>query len=64
MIKECKHKFKPRYNKEWSNTLVEILKTPGLKKCSGGDDKIYLKKETYIYDICVKCGKIIKDDSK
>ena len=61
-MKECKHKFKPRYNKEWTSPVVEIMKTPGLRKISGAQDsEIYLKKETYIYDICVKCGKIIKE---
>ncbi len=61
----CRHKFKPRYDREWTTTLADIIKRPNLKRfklSEGCDSDIYLKKETYIYDICVKCGKTIKKE--
>jgi len=61
-MKECKHKFKARYDKEWSTCLRDIIISGrNVKRVKNGDEP-YLQKETYIYDICVKCGKIVKKE--
>jgi hypothetical protein len=53
-MKNCKHKFEPRYD--------EIL--PAEINFGGGyGGRTFieaLKTKKYIYDICVRCGKIIK----
>ena len=56
-MKECRHKFKPRYNKTWSTVLEGLAEVSGVKVKSAfkGFDP-YLKSEAYIHDICVKCG--------
>ncbi len=54
-MKECRHKFQPRYSREWSTDVADVANT--VSKWSGLDGRAYLKKETYVYDICIKCGK-------
>lgn len=66
--KDRKHKFRPRYDEEYSSLTEENLKllakTGG--KISNSASPLMcersLKRKTYIYDICIKCGKIIKRD--
>lgn len=53
--KEGKHKFKPRYDRE---PPKEIDTLEGSGSVRGFLEIIdSLTKETYIYDICVRCGK-------
>ena len=54
-MKECKHKFKPRYDEV--ETLINITHT---KNISGEDLRNLLIKKVYVKDICIKCGKEIK----
>ncbi len=62
----CKHKFQPRYNHKWSTLIKDIRELAGNRiqnvNCKNMDTA-YLQEERYIYDICVKCGKIIKEVS-
>ena len=55
-MKKCKHKFQPRYNRKWSTDVNDVVKHCGHAKGLYGEP--YLKEETYIHDICVKCGEI------
>ncbi len=57
----CKHKFQPRYSKEWSTILTDMCGHK-VKANRIADEALtpYLKKETYIHDICVKCGTTVK----
>ena len=53
---ECKkNKFKPRYDyifPEWFSRISSI---------KGNSEQLkVLKEKIYIYDICIRCGKIIK----
>ena len=59
-MKQCSHKFKPRYTERWS-TVIEELFGAGHKVETASDASLrpYLKEKTYIYDICTKCGMII-----
>ena len=59
---EHKHKFQPRYSKEWSTDLADIMDVESARgiEFTGRSDR-YLKKQIYVYDICVKCGKTIKE---
>lgn len=53
-MRECKHTFQPRYNREWSTDVRDVAKSKaGWRNLDG---KAYLRKETYLYDICIKCG--------
>jgi hypothetical protein len=63
----CKHKFEARYDETYANPLdhvIEMQKEALLQGCWGGEIQgnftPYLKYKTYIHDICVKCGKIVK----
>ena len=60
-MKPCKHKFQARYDEKWT-TLIEELVTKGQSFNQVGSDvtKPYLKEKNYIYDICIRCGKIVK----
>ncbi len=53
-MKECKHHFQPRYNREWSTDIKDVVKFKA--KWKNLDGRAYLQKETYICDICIKCG--------
>lgn len=53
-MKECKHKFQPRYNRKWSTDIKDVAGT--IAKWDNLNGMAYLQKETYIYDICIKCG--------
>ncbi|KKK90489.1 hypothetical protein LCGC14_2722500 [marine sediment metagenome] len=53
-MKECKHKFEPRYSKEWSTDVKDTVSSKAAWR--GLDGRAYLKKETYVCDICIKCG--------
>jgi hypothetical protein len=60
-MKECKHEFQPRYSKIWTTVAEEATKalnpaTAGKTKIHSASQTPYLKSETYVYDICVKCG--------
>ena len=59
--KPCKHKFEPRYDKEYTTPFTEMM-VHGYqaKKLYDTVNIPYLKKCTYVHDICKKCGKIIK----
>ena len=66
---KCKHKFKPRYTKIYSSLVEEKLAimakcgekiTIGSMPWQAGERT--LKEIRYIYDICVKCGKVIKPE--
>ncbi len=61
-MKQCKHKFTPRYNEIYSTPLLDLKKLLSAHSC----DKVktehnqpYLREKTYICDVCVKCGKIV-----
>ena len=57
----CKHKYQPRYSRKWSTAIKDVLATLN-GKFSGKviNPDPYLQEETYIHDICVKCGDIRK----
>ena len=58
-MKECKHRFQPRYNREWSTMMKDIVSSKNELKANASHcnpSEPYLFRETYIYDICVKCG--------
>lgn len=60
-MKKCKHRFKPRYNEKYTTLLEELVKLK--REVNRLDDKLmvpYLKEKLYIYDICSRCGQIIK----
>lgn len=61
----CKHKFRPRYNRKWS-TLMNDIVTKGISvdHMKGYPGEPYLKEETYIYDICMKCGTTVGENEK
>ena len=53
----CKHKFKPRYNRKWSTTFTDAVNSTGHQGADiSASVKPYLKEETYVGDVCVKCG--------
>lgn len=59
MNKKCEkkgHKFRARYDEKPNEQLIGILKS--FK--SGIDGRSLLYYKVYVYDICVRCGKIIK----
>ena len=59
----CKHKFEPRYDEEYSTGLNDVVESQHRSTeldVGGAVCTSYLKKRTYIHDICVKCGDIIK----
>ncbi|MHA1592374.1 MAG: hypothetical protein ACTSUP_07885 [Candidatus Heimdallarchaeaceae archaeon] len=59
--KPCKHKFQPRYDDKYVTVIEEILSKGQVIEQVGAPLAVpYLKEHTYIYDICIKCGKIIK----
>ncbi len=53
-----RHKFEPRYD----YTLPEGLKIGGfeVKVFPGTDPMAPFKNKTYVCDVCVHCGKIVK----
>ena len=63
MSEQCKHKFRPRYNRKWSTALKDVIDSGRVSHAKHLNDSAYLQSEIYIYDICIKCGKIIKDTS-
>ena len=62
MTKPCKHKFRPRYDEVWTTVIGEMQNSMYEGKTKGGSllAEPYLKEKTYIHDICVKCGQIVK----
>lgn len=58
-MSECKHKFQPRYDKVWSTALNDIGQSSEIRLKSFSNEP-YLKTQTYIYDICVKCGETVQ----
>ena len=60
-MKPCKHKYQPRYNKVWSTPHNDYVSSGHHGKIEGHDIfNSYLKSETYIHDICIKCGDVKK----
>ena len=57
--KNGKHKFRPRYNENWTTSLEEI-NLSSLKEIENGNGMLrpYLKEKTYVHDVCIKCGDI------
>ena len=55
------HKFEPRYSEEDSNLVQQGIY---LKRIQPNTAKELLKNKIYIYDICVWCGKIIKEEKQ
>lgn len=53
-MKKCNHKFQPRYNRKWSTDIQEVVKSK--VAWEGLDGRAYLQEETYVCDICIKCG--------
>lgn len=60
-MKECKHHFEARYTEEESN-LASRLSNVHIQNMEGFRQMLIIKK--HVYDICTKCGKIVKDSSK
>ena len=61
---ECNHVFEPRYNRTWpeamtSEDLMKVMCDETLILEEGMDS---CKNKKYIYDICARCGKIVKDE--
>ncbi len=63
-MKSCKHKYKARYDKVWTTSIVELMKEAAkqnrISKVKSDNIKPYLKSKTYIHDICIRCGDIKK----
>lgn len=56
----CRHKFQPRYDKEWSTALQDCIASNRIKNANFKNmEEPYLRKETYVFDICIKCGIVI-----
>ncbi len=56
-MKPCKHKFQARYDKVWTTDFAEAIKCMASAELVG--DEPYLKSQTYIHDVCVRCGTVI-----
>ncbi len=59
-VKQCKHKYEPRYNEKHTTTLKELGKIGSGCKIYGSEKvaRPYLEEKTYVHDICVRCGDI------
>jgi len=62
-MKECKHKFRPRYDRVWTTVVGEIIARGGKVTKAYDGLEPYVKSETYVHDICVKCG-LVKGKEK
>ncbi len=65
-MKQCKHKFQPRYDEVWSTYFLDAAEHGQefkVKYEGGATLKPYMKKKTYICDICVKCGATVKNET-
>ena len=66
----CKrHKFQPRYSKEWSTVMKDAAENGCDFNAKSSSERHvesinapYLQKKTYIFDICVNCGLIVRGD--
>ena len=60
---ECRHKFEPRYHEKWpkmeSEDIMYVMRNEDLIVEGRIND---CQEKIYVYDICVNCGKIVKDD--
>jgi len=60
--KDGKHKFQPRYDEVYSSVIEELSKIGDLSfnnmPWQSGERGI--KSRTYVHDVCVKCGEIVK----
>jgi hypothetical protein len=55
--KPCKHQYQPRYNRTYTTLAIELLsKLNGTATIPPSASEPFVKTETYIHDICVKCG--------
>lgn len=59
-MKKCRHKYKPRYNRKWTTVLEQVIDKLKEFKLPNSAGTPYMCEETYIYDICVKCGDVKK----
>lgn len=60
MCKPGKHRFYPRYDRKWSTPMNDIVSSnKNVTKVHGKANDSYLKEETYVFDICVRCGQTI-----
>jgi hypothetical protein len=59
MAKDCRHKYQPRYDEQYTTTVLEIVKASKyrIESAKNGQEP-YLKSKTYVRDICIKCGEI------
>ncbi len=61
MCKSDKHKFQPRFDRKWSTPMNDIVSSDkNVTKVHGGSNDSYLKEQTYVRDVCVKCGNCIE----
>ena len=60
-LNKCNHKFQPRYDEKWT-TVIEELADKHHTMTQGHASAMvpYVKERIYIYDICIKCGQIVK----
>ena len=62
-MKKCRHRFQPRYDRVWSTAIRDVMENaPGgggieMTQCNPTDP--YLASQTYLYDICVRCGVVV-----
>lgn len=63
---DCKHKFKARYSEKWSHPLKDVLDSGNTLQDGKGYGWVdtYLQERTYICDVCVKCGKIVRPSNE
>jgi len=58
IFKTCKdgvHSYEPRYDEKYNPEVIKLFET------MDGNVK-QLRDETYIHDICVRCGDVVKPD--
>jgi len=58
-MKNCRHKFKPRYSKQIPNQFWEMM-----LRADSAQNIEYPMEKIYECDVCVKCGKNTNGDSK
>ncbi len=56
--------MQPRYSRKWSTGLKDAIDSGRQQSLSGALPDLtagYVQEETYIYDICIKCGYVVKE---
>jgi hypothetical protein len=56
MNKECRHHFEARYTEESRDWDVQSV-----RGCSPEEFRKLVTLQKYVFDICIKCGKVIKE---